>query len=300
MNTQFVSHILAKYKEQGQVWLDTIPQLISKYEKAWEIKAHHPFVLSYNYVAPVTCRDGSPAVLKIGFPQDKEFYSEMEMLRMSEGEGMVTLLRFASLDAVALIEQCLPGKSLRTVDETTAVTQAIKLMQEIWKPVPAPHTFPHIKDWGKGFTRIKTLFPGTACPIPKLLLDKGEKLFGEFCSSLTEEVLLHGDLHQDNILSSGRELWLAIDPKGVIGEKAYETGIWLRNPFPDIVKDPNATQILKLRVERFADGLSLDKQRILGWGFAQAVLSAIWVVEDRQQYLDYYLACAQLLHDLRL
>ena len=73
--------------------------------------------------------------------------------------------------------------------------------------------------------------------------------------------------------------WLAIDPKGVIGEVEYEIGAMLRNP----VERPElfiSRDIIERRVKQFVDRLSLDCERVLAWGFSQAVLSAIWDVED--------------------
>jgi streptomycin 6-kinase len=73
--------------------------------------------------------------------------------------------------------------------------------------------------------------------------------------------------------------WLAIDPKGVIGETAYEVGAALRNPCerPTVFA---ATATIERRVALFAGILGLDPKRVLGWAFAQAIPAAIWEVED--------------------
>jgi streptomycin 6-kinase len=81
-------------------------------------------------------------------------------------------------------------------------------------------------------------------------------------------------------LSAERLDWLAIDPKGIIGEPVYETGAWLRNPSPLVVKDFRPEILITRRVDQFADELGFDRRRILGWGVAQAVLSAWWSYED--------------------
>src|SRR5262249_42487333 len=73
--------------------------------------------------------------------------------------------------------------------------------------------------------------------------------------------------------------WLAIDPKGVIGDVEYEIGAILRNPIdrPSLFTSPDT---INSRVQRLAAALRVDGRRILHWAFAQAVLSAIWAVED--------------------
>ncbi len=88
-------------------------------------------------------------------------------------------------------------------------------------------------------------------------------------------MLLHGDLHHDNILAAERAPWLALDPKGVAGEPAYEVGALMRNP------RPQPAEVLARRASILAEVLDIDRQRILGWSFAQAVLSAWWNIEDQ-------------------
>src|SRR3970282_489257 len=73
--------------------------------------------------------------------------------------------------------------------------------------------------------------------------------------------------------------WCAVDPKGVVGELEYEVGAALRNPFdrPDLFA-PLA--VVERRLEQFGLVLGIDVGRARGWCFAQAVLSAIWSIED--------------------
>jgi len=98
---------------------------------------------------------------------------------------------------------------------------------------------------------------------------------------MAESVLLHGDLHQDNILSAEREPWLAVDPKGVIGEPVFETGALLRNFWPDILSIPNPKSLMARRIDQLSAELGFDRERIYDWGFSQAVLSVLWSIEDK-------------------
>jgi streptomycin 6-kinase len=91
--------------------------------------------------------------------------------------------------------------------------------------------------------------------------------------------LLHGDLQHYNVLSDGARGWIAIDPKGVAGELEYELGAALRNPHerPELYSNTSAVE---RRIACFAQHLPVDAGRVLAWAYAQAVLSAIWTVED--------------------
>jgi streptomycin 6-kinase len=117
---------------------------------------------------------------------------------------------------------------------------------------------------------------------------------------MAEPMLLHDDLHRDNILAAQRESWLAIDPKGLIGEPAYETGALLRNPLPQLLELPQPGRILAWRVNQLAEELDFDRARVRGWGLAQAVLSAWWSVEEFGDVSDTAIACAEVLTSIKV
>jgi streptomycin 6-kinase len=105
------------------------------------------------------------------------------------------------------------------------------------------------------------------------------RLYFDLCASQDDVKLLHGDLHHENVLFDDRRGWLAIDPKGVRGELEYEIGAAMRNPgdHSDRFAQP---EVIQRRVDRFARTLDVDPVRVLRWAFAQAVLAAIWEIED--------------------
>src|SRR5690606_32629292 len=99
---------------------------------------------------------------------------------------------------------------------------------------------------------------------------------------------LHGDLHHDNIMSSDRG-WLAIDPKGLIGDPAYETANVFINPErgTEIAADPKR---IAARADILSQRLGYTRKRILGWAAAHAALSACWDIEDGNA-ITVQLAC---------
>jgi streptomycin 6-kinase len=139
-----------------------------------------------------------------------------------------------------------------------------------------PPACPTLQDWGKAFERY--LATGDRS-IPPDLVENGRDRFVRLTESQQNPNLLHGDLQHDNVLFDATRGWLAIDPKGVVGEVEYEIGAVLRNPIerPDLFL--SAAEVER-RLSRFARRLTLDMDRVLQWAFAQAVLSAIWIIED--------------------
>jgi streptomycin 6-kinase len=108
---------------------------------------------------------------------------------------------------------------------------------------------------------------------------------------------LHGDLHHDNILVDGDNGWLAIDPKGVIGDPAYEAARFQHNPIPHFLAMDGPQQVARQRVEIMAPILQVDPARLLAWGFFDAMLSACWSVEDNEDW-RYALSCAEILETI--
>ena len=106
-------------------------------------------------------------------------------------------------------------------------------------------------------------------------MQRAAGLFDELCASSPARVVLHGDLHHDNVLHATREPWLAIDPKGLVGDPGYETAALLYNPWPDR-RDRELLLLVPARIEQLAAGLAMALDRVVAWGFVKAVLSEVW------------------------
>ncbi len=299
--TSFSQTIIEVHQEAGLKWLQGLPLLIEKCEQRWLLKVEAPFAaLSYNYVAPAVRADGTAVVLKLGVP-NPELSSEIEALRLYNGVGSVKLLDADPQQGVLLLERLLPGTMLTDLsdrDDEEATSIAASVMRQLWRPVPANHIFPTLRKWSAALYRLRDRFDGSTGPLPADLVEMAETLVEQLICSSQESVLLHGDLHHANILSAQRQSWLAIDPKGLIGERSYDIGAFLCNPNPQLLQVACPDRILARRVDQFAEELALDRTRILGWGISQAVLSACWSVEDHGHGWPYWIACAKWLRKL--
>ncbi|MBM2849574.1 MAG: aminoglycoside/hydroxyurea antibiotic resistance kinase [Anaerolineales bacterium] len=297
----FARAMVELYKAAGVQWLDRLPAMIADCERRWSLTVQPPFPnLSYNYVAPAVRADGTDAVLKVGFP-NPELMAEIEALRLCEGRGMVQLLEADRERGALLLERLKPGIMLSTLtDDEKATSIAAGVMRQLWRPVPPEHSFPPVAKWAAGLRRLREHFGGATGPFPARLVEEAETLFSELISSMVEPMLLHGDLHPENILAAERQPWLALDPKGLVGEPAYEVGALLRNPIPQLLAAPQPGRILARRIDQLAEELGFDRARLRGWGLAQAVLSAWWSVEDHGHGWEGAIACAELLAALKV
>ena len=182
-------------------------------------------------------------------------------------------------------------------DDVLSTRIAAGVMRRLWRPLPAEHPFRPVTEWAAGLSRLRERFDGGTGPFPAGLVTVAESIFAELLASAAPPVLIHGDLHHENILRAGREAWLSIDPKGMAGEPAYEVGAWMRNPLslPDW---PDLKKVLARRADQFAAELDLERERIMGYSMAQAVLSAWWSLEDTGQGWKPWVAVAETMRIL--
>lgn len=296
MNQDFIENIIAARGDVGKKLLDSIPEIIRKYENRWSIKVLSSFNLTYNYVAPAISADGTHVVFKIGLHGDVEFASEHDALQIFNGEGIISLLKSDTADNVMLLEQVEPGIPLSEIDDDEQATRIVaSIIKKLSKPVPPTMKFVTLQDWFKGFERLKKKFNGTTGPMPEKIIREAEELYKYLIETSTEKLLLHGDLHHDNILSSAQRGWLAIDPDAVVGERAHETAAMLRNPWLKLKNTSDLEDVLSKRIAILSEELEIDPDRIRQWGIAQNVLSAIWTIEDGGKDWNHPLRIAQTL-----
>ena len=293
---EFRRAMIALHGEEGVNWLKRLPAILARCEQQWHITMGLPFPnLSYNYVTSATFADGRSVVVK-ACPPSGEFAQQSEAMRLFAGHGMARLLECDGENETMLLEALQPGTPLSNLEDDEAATSiAASVIRQFWQPVPPAHPFPTVADWGRGFSRLREHYAGSNGPFPPRLLEEAERLFADLSASMAEPTLLHGHLHHDNILAAERQPWLAIDPKGLVGEPAYETGALLCNPLPGLLQQPQPGRVLARRVDQLAEELSLDRARVRGWGLAQAVLSAWWSVEDHGRIGSDAIICAELL-----
>jgi streptomycin 6-kinase len=79
-------------------------------------------------------------------------------------------------------------------------------------------------------------------------------------------VLLHQDLHGDNVLAAQREPWLAIDPKPLVGEREFGIAPIVRSG----ELGHSRREVLE-RFDRLTSELALDRDRARGWTIAQTI-----------------------------
>jgi len=153
-----------------------------------------------------------------------------------------------------------------------------------------------LSDWFDGLKRLRAMFGGGTGPLDERLVERVERSVRDFFTENHKPVLMHGDFHHFNILSSERG-WLIIDPKGVIGPACYEVGPLLMNPWGDLLSGRDYRRMTKRRIDILHEQLRFERERIREWALAHAILSAWWGIEDNTGW-EYSLAFAQMIAEL--
>ena len=268
----FKQNIVSIYGNKGEQWLDDLPEITSKIAKEHNLSGLSPVDnMTFNYVASGYQND-KPIILKIGL-NSKALAKEASCLKTFAKHAAAEVL--ATDKNMIIMKRSVPGVTLKeyfpdkNIEATTILCSVIKELHSA--DIPDEHDFYHVNDL------LKTL--DNQLDIPENILSKARSIRDNLLSSTDKEVLLHGDLHHDNILKHGDE-WLVIDPKGFIGDPAFEPAAYLCNPIPELLHEDNAKQIVSDRIKLCAEKLEIPEQRIKDWLYVKSVLCWAWSLED--------------------
>lgn len=208
--------------------------------------------------------DGTPCVLKLRFPEEGEPATEGAALRHYGGGAAVTLIADDMARCALLLERCTPGTPLLDEPDDFATTVIAGLLAELWSPPPVGHPFGTLASVAERW--VATIAASAA--FDRSLRDETVGLLRELVADAGSPVVLHTDLHAGNVLRAERRRWLAIDPKGLVGERAFDCAALLR--------DRATADRVPRRLAIVTELLGVDPARVRGWALAQSVEGAVW------------------------
>jgi streptomycin 6-kinase len=278
-----------------------VPTSIARLTRAaerWAITLGEPYADIYpgNLVYDCTLADGTPAVIKTEpeRPDEDEFLTGIDALLLYAGRGMARVLEIDRAERIVVMERVVPGEPLWQEPIDRALEAVASVMAKL-RASPPDESFPDVRAYHRAWPNHVHLYGGPG-PIDADLFEMGERLFLELCDSSADPVVLHGDLHYGNVLSSERDGWLAIDPKGVSGEPCYEVGDLFHNRVDELFETSDPVAAMRRRVDALADLTGFDRERIRLWALSQAVVSEIWTADDPRSAADVDMRAARLLH----
>jgi streptomycin 6-kinase len=246
-------------------WLERVPDLVTECCRGWGLRLGEPYVQgAAGYASRAELSDGTHVVLKIIFPH-REAEHEAKALELWNGDGAVRLLAYDDERWAMLIERCEPGTLLAHADSDAALDVFADLLPRLWKPAGEPFR-PLAEEASLWIESMPAEWERAGRPFKRKILDEAIDLLATLSQTQGEQVLLHQDLHSDNVLAAQREPWLVIDPKPLIGEREFALAPIVR----DFELGHARCDALR-RLDRLTSELGLDRERVVGWTVGQSV-----------------------------
>ncbi len=272
-------------------WLDRLPALFHSVIADWALAYDGPPRHGYcSLVAPVRTPAGLPSMLKVTFDGDEESLHEAVALQHWNGRGTVVKLLRADPHRRALLLERLHVRDLSAIDDLAACELVAEFYRRLH--VPALPQLRTVTSYVERWVDALTTLPRNA-PIPRRLVEQATSLGREFVADpASVGVIVHGDLHYENVLAGDREPWLVIDPKAMSGDPHYEPAPMLWNRWDELVATGNVREAVRRALphaggrrgrlgRRALDAIRSERAR--DWVVVRMVLNANWSIEDAQR-----------------
>jgi streptomycin 6-kinase len=217
--------------------------------------------------------NGQPAMLKIARAEEERRGGALMAWWNADGAAKV----LASNGDALLLERATGSRSLAAMaaagqdDEASRILCAVASRLHAPRSTPLPELVP-LARWFAALAPASRTHGG--------LLADADAAARALLAEPRDVAVLHGDIHHGNVLDGGERGWLAIDPKGLSGERTFD--------FVNILRNPDAATALQPgRFDRqaalLADAAAIDRHRLLQWTLAFAGLSAAWHLADGER-----------------
>ncbi|MFN8663698.1 MAG: aminoglycoside phosphotransferase family protein [Thermomicrobiales bacterium] len=207
-----------------------------------------------------------PAMLKVATVPEEE---------QARHPGLVgRRARHGPLKEALLMERATGSRSLAQMAATGEDDDATRILCAIAARLHRPRAHPP-----RSAVPLETWFAALAPAAEREggILGRSRAAATHLLATPREVTVLHGDLHHGNVLDFGSRGWLAIDPKGLYGERGFDFANIFCNPDDAIATAPRR---LSRQADIVAEATGIDRARLLQWVLAYAGLSASWTMED--------------------
>ncbi|MER0244459.1 aminoglycoside phosphotransferase family protein [Streptomyces sp. HSW2009] len=274
---RLVHSVRAEHGAAGSAWLAAAPQRLEALLERWELTFERVWAPGGrgSLLALVHQPDGTPAVLKLGVVAERTD-REGAALDHWGGSGAVRVLRRATADGALLLERLHGEVSLRSLPESKSMLEAAETVRRLWVPPPADHPFPTVQDLtARHAATLRASHDQPWATELGPLIEDALAAHAELTAAAPETLLLHGVFQQGKVLAGDRAPWLAIAPRPVVGERAYDLAWLTRERLDTLIALPGAANAARRRIKKLADSLEVDRDRLRGWALFRSVTAGV-------------------------
>jgi streptomycin 6-kinase len=266
----FAQATIDREGDAGAAWLAELPSIIEDLLTQWDCAVDGD--VAHGQVGVVVPVKG--AALKVSFPHPGNVH-EPDAFEAWGGAGAVKLYERDDARYAMLLERAHTTTLLEHDEDVVVIAGALHRRLRI----PAPDGLPRMSDQADAWEEeLRKDAAELDHPLPASVVDAALAVVDELGRD-QPEILIHGDFHPRNVLRADREPWLAVDPKGYVGDPAYDATTFLRTRAADQLGLFGADDLMKVlqhELELFAETAELDPERIRRWAQLNMVQSAFW------------------------
>ncbi|MFJ3306147.1 aminoglycoside phosphotransferase family protein [Streptomyces sp. NPDC086549] len=260
--------------EPGAGWLAELPWIVDELLGRWgcmpDGEVMHGGV---GVIVPVRRRGEGPAVLKVSFPHPGNVH-EPDAFAAWGGRGAVLLRERDDERFAMLLERVQTSTLAEVADGDEVVTVAGWINRRL--AVPAPPGLPRLREQADAWEeQLRKDAEELTHTLSRYVVDAAVATVREL-GRVQPDMLIHGDLHARNILRADREPWLAVDPKGYVGDPAYDGGTLLKSRALALLEADDLRKAVHRTLDVFTEAAELDRERVQRWAQFHAVQAASW------------------------
>jgi GrpB-like predicted nucleotidyltransferase (UPF0157 family)/streptomycin 6-kinase len=221
------------------------------------------------------------------FRTESALAAHLEALSAFGSHRAVAVVDVRQTECAVLLDRVTPGERLAAVaTEVEAIAAVARLFADGWPKVPDRASATPLRSFAESLTRAGAVDRD---------LERAAALLEKLLTTSSATLLLHGDLHYDNVLSSDRAGFLLIDPKGVAGDPAFDVGYLVSRPMPTARDRLPLEDAIDRRLRFLPGALGVDRQRVAAFAYVSAALSTAWAREDNDPAHQDFMRAMRIL-----
>lgn len=241
------------------------------YTKLWKLSLNGDSFFTHSSLLQPVLYNNTPAILKIPMEAEERKGSLLMLLWNGEGAAKVIeyddnalLLERISGDHISLLEMVKQGKDSEASRIICSVAKKLHRNKK-----QSPFELTTLEIWFRDLWPAAIKYGG--------IIQQCAVIAREVLDNQNDIAILHGDLHHENVLYSNTQGWVVIDPKCLIGERAFDYANIFCNPNKEIALAPGRFMEQLQIVSKEAD---LETMYLLKWIIAWCGLSAAWILNE--------------------